>query len=296
MPPLSPLSPPRLVYACITHVPLWIAFPAYVTPIYLGDAQGEGKLNLRDLAPQWVPHHPILGGTAGSFALKSHLLTNRPDATHVGLCQYRKFVSRKRISGVPVPKYKSMDAVHKDRLQGAPFAEALWPGDEDFLVGEPVVFTKLPWYRKTYLKNYSRTHHVEDLLRFTAQAVEHGVLERAEVLAFYREDVFIPGGIELGVYPVEFWLRCIGQVERVVESCIARYPVRAGGYQARAWSFCAERLGSWLLLKHLRASSATGFATRHSEWWNRRQWAPRFTGKINLITQEQGPGRYVGTT
>jgi hypothetical protein len=284
-----------LVYACLTHVPLWVEFPAYVTPIYLGDAQGEGRLNLRDLAPEWVPHHPILGGAAGSFALKNYLIQQRPDATHVGICQYRKFVSRQRISKLPVPKYTSMDAVHKDRLHGAAFAQALWPGEADFLVGTPVVFTKLPWYRKGYLKNYSRTHNVEDFLRFTAQAVELGVLQRAEVLDFYREDVFIPGGIELGVYPADFWLHHIGQMEQVVRACIQRYPVREAGYQARAWAFCAERLGSFLLLKRFRATAATGFATRHSEWLNRRQWAGEFVGKINLITETAEPGRYVGT-
>ena len=45
-----------LVYACITHVRPWLAFPDYVTTIHLGQAQGEGRLNLRDLAPEWEPH------------------------------------------------------------------------------------------------------------------------------------------------------------------------------------------------------------------------------------------------
>jgi hypothetical protein len=289
------LNPSTLVYACFTHVPLWIPFPAYVTTIYLGDSQGDGRLNLRDLAPQWVPHHPILGGAVGSFALRRYLQSVRPDATHVGICQYRKFVSRARISGVPMPKYKSMDAVFKGALHGQAFAEAMWPGDEDFLVGTPMVFSQLPWYRKGYLKNYSRTHNVEDFLRFTAQAVEMGVLQRDEVLDFYREDVFIPGGIELGVYPVAFWLRGIEQIERIVQACIARYPVREAGYQSRAWAFCAERLGSYLLLKEFRARAGNGLGARHSEWLNRRAWSARFAGKINLITETQDPGQYKGS-
>ena len=60
-----------LVYACFTHVPLTLALPPYVVPIYLGAAQHAGALNLRDLAPEWEPHHPVLGSTAGAFALKN---------------------------------------------------------------------------------------------------------------------------------------------------------------------------------------------------------------------------------
>jgi hypothetical protein len=40
-----------LVYGCLTHVPLTTDFPTFVEPILLGDAQKEGALNLRDLAP-----------------------------------------------------------------------------------------------------------------------------------------------------------------------------------------------------------------------------------------------------
>ena len=50
---------PGLVYACITHVPLWLELPPWVVALHLGDAQGEGRLNLRDVAPDWV--HPRLG-------------------------------------------------------------------------------------------------------------------------------------------------------------------------------------------------------------------------------------------
>ena len=102
-----------LVYACLTHVPLTLDFPDFVTPIYLGEAQGPQRLNLRDLAPEWEPHHSVLGSTAGAFALKNYLRSQRPEATLVGVCQYRKFVSRRRITAVRDPKYRVMDVVAK---------------------------------------------------------------------------------------------------------------------------------------------------------------------------------------
>lgn len=277
----------------MTHVPLPVAFPPWITVIHLGQAQADdGRLNLRDLAPEWEPHHPALGGTAGSFALKRYLQRQHPQAHRVGICQYRKFVSRERISGQRDPRYRSMDMVEKGLLQSPErFAQLLDPQDAEFLVSPPRRFTRLPWYPRGYLKEYARDHHVEDFLRFTAEAVEQRAIERGEVLAFFREDVIVPGGIELGVYPAPFWIDAIDKVERVVRGCVERYPAARDGYQARAWSFCAERLGSWLLLKRFR-----GLARR--PWFeplDRRRWARRHVGQLNLIT-EAGHAGYRGGT
>lgn len=284
-----------LVYACMTHVPLWVRFPDFVTTIHLGLAQAEGLLNLRDLAPEWELHHPILGGTAGSFALKNYIRTQRPDATRVGICQYRKFVSRARISRVPDPKYRAMDVVPKSMLDGPLFSEWLAPGDAQFLVSAPRQFTRLPWYRRGYLKEYARDHHVEDFLRFAAEAVEQDVLQRSEVLDFFREDVIVPGGVELGVYPAPFWLASMDAIESVVRACIARYPVARDGYQARVWSFCAERLGSYLLLKRFRSEVASDGIGRRVKWVSRRRWSSRFVGQLNLIAEGDDHKGYSGS-
>ncbi len=283
-----------LVYACLTHVPLPIPFPDFVKPIYLGESQGPGRLNLRDLAPEWEPHHPTLGSTAGAFALKNYLRAQRPDATRVGICQYRKFVSRKRISGVRDPKYRVMDVVPKAMLEGSRFAEALAPGDTPFLVSAPLKFTRLPWHRRGYLKEYERDHHVEDLLRFSAEAVAQGLLGEREVQAFFREDVLLPGGLEFGVYPAPFWLASIEAIENVVRACVARYPLKREGYQARAWSFCAERLGSFLLLRRLRADVAGAGPGSGIEWVSRRRWARRYGGQMNLIVESGAHRGYRG--
>ena len=103
------MSPENIVYACLTHVPLEVDYPDYVTPIYMGEAQGEGRLNLRDLAPEWEPYHPVLGSIAGAFALKN-LLLQRPGISHVGICQYRKFMTRERL-GVQADNYQVMDVL-----------------------------------------------------------------------------------------------------------------------------------------------------------------------------------------
>jgi hypothetical protein len=119
-----------LVYACLTHVPLTLSFPSWVASIYLGQAQHDGALNLRDLAPEWEPYHPILGGLAGTFAMKNHVLKHHPDAKQVGLCQYRKLVSNRRLSRTVAPSYKAMDLVARRSLSPSVLAEAMRPRTE----------------------------------------------------------------------------------------------------------------------------------------------------------------------
>ncbi len=284
-----------LVYACLTHVPLTLDFPPWVAPIHLGGAQHAGALNLRDLAPDWNAYHPQLGSTAGAFALARLVRERFPQATRVGICQYRKFVSKDRISGTRDPRYRVMDVVPKSMIDGSCLGAALWPGDAQFLVTAPRRFTRVPWHRRGYLKEYARDHCVEDLLRFAGEAVDQGVLDRDEVLDFFREDIIVPGGVELGVYPASFWLASTESLERVVRACVTRHPTVRDGYQARLWSFCCERLGSWLLLKRLRAEVAAE-AGSGIEWISRARWAKRFCGQLNLVTETDAHTGYTGGT
>ncbi len=262
-----------LAYACLTHVPLWVNYPAYVTPLYSGQAQGEGLLNLRDLAPEWEPYHPVLGGSAGAFAFKNYLLKHRPQARQVGICQYRKFISRKRI-GTQAANYQVMDVLPKGQLDALPLAELMLPGNESFLIGQPGQFT-MNGTNFDYLYQYKDVHHVEDFLRFTAEAVELGVLDKNEVPVFFQEKIFFPGGVELGFFPADFWIQSITALENVVRACVNRYPTRREGTQARIWSFCMERLGSYFLIRHLRSQDPSV------------DWTQRHRGQLNLITEDE---------
>ena len=274
----------RLAYACLTHIPLATEFPDFVEPIFLGDAQKEGALNLRDLAPEWEPYHPILGGLAGTFAMKNHVLRSRPGATQVGLCQYRKFVSNRRISRTVAPSYKSMDLLSRRGLSRDLLDEVMRPA-ADWLVARPLL---LPNWRKhsDYLEQYGRVHQPQDLLRFAAEAVEQQLLERSEANRFLREELMLPGGIELGVFPADFWLRSVTAIENVVRACVKRYDVVRDGYDARAWAFCVERLGSYLVLRELR--TLPGFELRGFglHWASPNHWSRRFAGRLNLLTDD----------
>jgi hypothetical protein len=168
----------------------------------------------------------------------------------VGLCQYRKLVSNRRVSRTVAKSYKAMDLVSRRGLSRSLLAEVMVP-TSDWLLGRPFM---LPNWRKhsDYLEQYGRVHYPQDLLRFTAEAVEQQLLDRKEAVRFLGEEVMLPGGIELGVFPADFWVRNVTAIESVVRACVQRYPVVREGYDARAWAFCVERLGSYLVLRQLR--------------------------------------------
>ncbi|MFL9925545.1 hypothetical protein PQR62_14795 [Herbaspirillum lusitanum] len=270
----SPNSDSELVYGCITHVELPIRFPDFVTPIYLGESQAEGRLNLRDLAPQWLPYHHIVGGMVGNFALRNHILKHHPKVKRIGVCMYRKFVSRYRISSVPAEENWLMDVVSNKELERQSFESMLDPDAMEILVGKTCGLT-VDGKVSNYLSNYAREHHAEDLLRFTAQAVELGVLQPHETDSFLNERYFFTGGVELGVFPAEFWLKSIAAIEAVTWACVQRYQMKREGYQARAWAFCAERFGSYLLLRYT-----------HSLGYTNLEKLKEITGQLNLITKD----------
>ncbi|MDB5776808.1 MAG: hypothetical protein JWP38_2941 [Herbaspirillum sp.] len=262
----------ELIYGCITHVPLPVAFPDFVMPVYLGQSQGPDRMNLRDLAPQWEPYHPIVGGMLGNFALKNYVLKHHPDVKRIGVCMYRKFISRHRISGVAAEDNWMMDVVSDKDIEQTGLDSMMAPGDVPFLIGRTCGFT-VHGEPAGYLLHYAHAHHAEDLLRFTSEAIELGVLQKTEADSFFNEKVFLMGGIELGVFPADFWLATVTAIESVIWACVQRYPTIREGYQTRAWAFCAERLGSYLLLKHLN--------TRYGQKGGYEQ----FFGQLNLITK-----------
>jgi len=273
-----------LVYGCLTHVPLTTDFPTFVEPILLGDAQKPGALNLRDLAPEWEPYHPILGGLAGTFAMKNHVLRHHPGARQVGLCQYRKLVSNRRISRTVAKSYKAMDLVSRRGLSRELLTEVMLPR-ADWLLARPFMMSN--WRKHSdYLEQYGRVHYPQDLLRFTAEAVDQQLLDRKEAVRFLGEELMLPGGIELGVFPADFWLRSVTAIENVVRACVQRSNVVRDGYDARAWAFCVERLGSYVVLRELRTLPGIELRLFRLRWAGPNHWSRRFGGRLNLLTDD----------
>jgi hypothetical protein len=177
-----------------------------------------------------------------------------------------------------------MDVVSRRRLSPGLLAEVMLPRS-DWLLARPFM---LPNWRKhsDYLEQYGRVHCPQDLLRFAAEAVEQRLLDKAEAVDFLSEELMLPGGIELGVYPADFWLRSVTAIESVVRACVQRCNVVREGYDARAWAFCVERLGSYLVLRELRTLPGVELRWFSLSWASANHWSRRFGGRLNLLTDD----------
>jgi hypothetical protein len=263
----------NILYVCFTHIEFVFNYPSFVKYIHMGHAQKNERLNLRDLAPQWEEYHPLLGATAGAFAMKNLLLTLSDETiTHVGICQYRKFLTNERI-GSPATNYQVMDIISSEKGNQLDLADYMTPKKSSFLIGKPGTFNANN-KNYGYLYQYKDVHFVEDILRFTAIAVEVGALDKNEVCLFFDEELFLPGGIELGVMPVEFWIKHITLLEKIVKRCVEEHPYKRTGFQSRSWAFCCERMGSYFLLREFRSQEKTSF-----------DWLDNHIGQLNLITE-----------
>ncbi|WP_297354569.1 hypothetical protein [Paraburkholderia sp.] len=262
---------PELLYVCLADEPLRFKYPSFVSTIHLGQQQTAGKVNTRDLAPEWEPYQTQLGALAGCFALKSYIVKTRLQVRRVGLCTPNEFVTNHAIGDRVGADYAH--EFEPAMLDAAVLADAMEPGTRDFVVGDAPSFQrssgKGPW-----IDQYADAHFTEDLLRFIAEAVEQGVLNRAEVVSFFAEERFVPGGIGLGVFPTDFWVRSITGIETVVRGCIQRYGKRMDNARMHNWVLCAERFGSYLLLNQLQNAYA------HTDW------RAKFIGQSNEVQQQ----------
>lgn len=246
-----------LFYACISHIPLPVEMPEEVTTFYMGSASHEGVYNSATYAPEWVEHNATIAGMEGLFAIRNYILQHRPDVKRIGICSYRKFVSEKPVSDVRAQGYEAMFVVTEEMRQRRSLAVMMDPGMIDFIVGplEHYVVRRADGNENrlsTMLEQYAVEHHIEDLLRMAAVAVELGVLENNEVCTFLGMQRMFIGGVELGIFPAEFWLKAVGDTENVLRECIRLYPERREGYQQRQWAFCAERLTSYMILRYMQ--------------------------------------------
>lgn len=242
---------PGLFYACLSHVPLPVPLPEQVTTFYMGSAEAEGAYNTAAYAPDWAGHNQTIAGMEGLFAIRNYLLAHRKDVTRIAVGSYRKFVSVRRISGVPAEDNWMMDVVTAADRQKQSLESMMDPLRVPFLVGKPCGF-EVGGKPAGYLEHYASAHHAEDLLKVTAFAVELGVFDQADAIAFLAEKEFYIGGIELGIFPAGFWLEAVGQIEQILRKCVQLYPAVREGYQMRSWAFCAERLSSYMIVKYLR--------------------------------------------
>jgi hypothetical protein len=122
--------------------------------------------------------------------------------------------------------------------------------DLEFLVAPPA------YLEDSVIGNYAAGNRRarRDILDYTSLAVEMGVLDSNSASEFLAAKHLNFGGVEQGIYPKSWLIHALSGLERVGRQFLDRYGNRLkkyDSYQIRTLGFLSERLGSFLLIRHL---------------------------------------------
>src|ERR1700677_608350 len=231
---------------CISHKKPLLPESWYDDCISLGDFQSDSVFHVRQLDRFWHEARPIAYGAAGTYVLPIAIERLSSPAELIEISTYRKRT-------LPSPE-GIQTKIHMRELSLGNFGKeaelsVFMPrADLEFLVAQPLYF------ENSVIGQYSLYHHRRDILDYTSLAIEMGVLDSNSASEFLAAKHFIPGGIELGIYPKSWLIQAWSRIELVSRQFIYRYSNRLKKYdiyQIRAIGFLSERLGSFLLIRHL---------------------------------------------
>lgn len=238
---------------CVTHQRPLYPLPADATVIWVGDMPVDDDLRdrtivVRDKYPDLDFYRPYLLGSAGSFAIRREIaaLGAQGDSKDglLTIVQQRKFITRNMI-GRPASNYPGMQMMTAQEASSCGWSSGLAALDVPYLLSQPIMLD-------SYLAQYARDHRIEDLLRYTALAVELGILQAKEIPQFFGWKLHVPGGSEFGTYPLSAWMPLIEQLEKVALAFVEKHrPMDLSAYQRRGLAFCQERLGSFFIWRKL---------------------------------------------
>nr|WP_245279663.1 hypothetical protein [Rhizobium leguminosarum] len=188
--------------------------------------------------------HAKLSGSLGTLVIAKVVSEETVKPRNITIWQYRKFLTRLNI-GTPNPEYPGMNIATSEEVEiTRPENPAFF--SESFFLPRPLNLHNISYH-------YAGCHNIVDFFRYTAFSVEANTLPQAEALHFFNSSTLVPGGIELGTYPTDWWLDTFVRLVAPSLEFAKRYqPFQAEDpVQKRAISFCQERLGSYLLIKRL---------------------------------------------
>lgn len=190
----------------------------------------------------------VLGEYGYIIALAKKLKT-MPEIRTLRLAQYRKIVSNtllqsSRLSDDINNSY--LIDIEKFSMYHQSLSEITRPNGSGFLIPNLIKIY-------TTLYQYARSHYMEDILLFTADAIECHVLSREQAAEFLHTNTLVVTGMSLGVYPCDFIIECFEKIEKIVlHHYNNKWIRREHSYQYRNLAFCIERLLSYFLLQKLQ--------------------------------------------
>lgn len=238
---------------CISHKKIQIPLSKDINIIWLGSderyEENAENFYISKISDEFHAWHNFLGGSSGTFAIEKIISENEKywnPEDKISIIQYRKFISKKPL-GKPSKVYVGMQIISQLDALKINISDVQEPLESDFLLSQPINI------KSTYT-NYSSCHFPSDLLRYIAIAIDTNVISKSESVDFINFPLLIPGGSEFGIYPISVFMDITRKLKLVcLEYLKYHHPASLKGEQRRALAFCNERLGSYLLLKHLVA-------------------------------------------
>lgn len=233
---------------CVSHTKPLLPEGWYDDCIALGDFQPDSVFHVSHLDQFWHDARPLAYGAAGSYVLPIAIERFAGDAELIEVSTFRKRTLPSP-QGIESRIYPTMRELSLENFEKEAELSVFGPSPGiDFLVAQPL------HVKKTILGNYAAVHHRRDILDYASLAVEMGVLDSNSASEFLAAEHFIPTGVELGIYPKTWLIDALSKLELVGRQFLNQYGTRVKDYnrfQIRAVGFLGERLGSFLLIRHL---------------------------------------------
>lgn len=237
---------------CISHKKIQLPLSKDINIIWLGGderyEENAENIYVSKISDEFHSWHNFLGGSSGTFAIEKILSEHGKHwelEDKISIIQYRKFISPRPL-GIPSKSYPGMQIISPSEVLEINISNIQELLQSDFLVSQPVNIGSI-------YSNYSSCHFPSDFLRYMAIAIDNNVLSRNESVDFISFPILIPGGIEFGIYPAPVFIQIVQKLKLVCMEFLRHHrPVSLKEDQRRALAFCNERLGSYLLFKHLQ--------------------------------------------
>ena len=238
---------------CVTHETPLVPDSLTDFVIGLGEYHPSRGAHIATLDPYWHQMRPYAYGAAGNYAIPKAMDASGHTRL-TGIFSHRKIIVRTRV-GKSSAAFDYYNEVDVETAQHIPRHEIEPVAGFEFLIGFPLKCNT------SVVAQYIDDHHGIDLFEYISMAVDGGILSLQEAQQFAKEQYFIAGGCELGIYPTD-WLRPVienlGLLGREFLTKRGERILAYDNYQVRAVGFLAERLGSFLLLTELRKRYPAG--------------------------------------
>ncbi len=242
-------SPTTVHRFCITHVEPLIPQSWYDDSIALGSYQPDSVSHISQLDRFWHEARPVAYGAAGTHVLPVAIERFAGSADLIEISLHRKRILLSPV-GVVSPVLGGWElSVEESREKTELSSVIIPPNESGFLVAQPL------YLKDSIIGQYAECHYSRDLLDYTSTAIELGVLNNHTAAEFLITKHLIPGGIEFGIFPKSWLVPALSEIERVGRQFLSSYGDRIKLYdkfQIRALGFLSERLGSFMLLRHLK--------------------------------------------